>query len=128
MAWAREAATGPRVRLALLPIAPYKVRSPASGNHIDPDQAVAAFATIDPAFALGVHWGTFQSGEEPIDGAPTRLRAALAARRIEPGRFRTLEPGQGWSIPACPRCTGQPGLPSTARKTSAPTPRSKEET
>lgn len=100
MAWAREAAAGPRPRLALLPIAPYKLASPPTGNHIDPEEAAAAFAMIDPAYALGVHWGTFQLGEEPVDDAPRRLRAALLARRIDPARFRTLEPGLGWDVPS----------------------------
>jgi L-ascorbate metabolism protein UlaG (beta-lactamase superfamily) len=100
MAWAREAAAGPRPRLALLPIGPYKITASPTGNHIDPGQAVSAFAMINPAYALGVHWGTFQLGDEPVDGAPKRLRAALIARGIDPERFRTNEPGQGWDIPS----------------------------
>ncbi|CAN5166121.1 MBL fold metallo-hydrolase [soil metagenome] len=100
MSWAREAAVGPRPRLALLPIAPYKISGHPTGNHIDPDQAVSAFAMIDPAYALGVHWGTFQLGEEPIDGAPRRLRSALIIRGIDTARFRTTEPGEGWDIPS----------------------------
>lgn len=99
MAWARAAAAGPPVRLALLPIAPYKVGHPQSGNHIDPDEAVAAFETIRPAYALAVHWGTFELGEEAVDAAPVRLRAALATRRIAPDRFRASQPGQAWDVP-----------------------------
>lgn len=105
MAWAREAAAGPPIRLALLPIAPYKLTTAPSGNHIDPGQAAGAFALIDPAYALGVHWGTFQLGEETVDDAPRRLRAALLARGIDPQRFRTMEPGASWDVPTLVQAT-----------------------
>jgi L-ascorbate metabolism protein UlaG (beta-lactamase superfamily) len=99
MKWATEARGSAPIRLALLPIAPYKVNTLPSGNHIDPDEAVTAFRQLDAAYALGVHWGTFEIGPEPIDGAPKRLADALVAKGIDASRFRTMEPGRSWVVP-----------------------------
>ena len=38
-------------------------------------------------------------GTEPINDPPRRLDETLAANGIAPGRFRTLDAGQGWAIP-----------------------------
>lgn len=99
MRWAREASRNGPIRLAILPVGPYHVSAPPSGNHMDPDQAVSAFNQLEPAYALGVHWGTFELTDEPIDGPPTRLRAALDRQGIAASRFRTLEAGQAWDVP-----------------------------
>ncbi|UIJ44186.1 MBL fold metallo-hydrolase [Sphingomonas cannabina] len=99
MRWAAEARRYGPVRLAILPIGPYHVTSPPTGNHIDPEHAVTAFRQTGAPYALGVHWGTFELGEEPIDGPPARLRETLMKQRLDPGRFRTLEAGQSWDVP-----------------------------
>jgi L-ascorbate metabolism protein UlaG (beta-lactamase superfamily) len=99
MRWPEEARRYGPIRLAILPIGPYHVATPPSGNHIDPEQAVSAFAQLDPAYALGVHWGTFELTDEPIDGPPTRLREAARKKGLAEDRFRTLEAGEAWDIP-----------------------------
>ncbi len=101
MRWATEAkaaGTAP-IRFALLPIAPYHITGRQTGNHIMPEQAVTAFQQLGAAYALGVHWGTFELGTEPIDDPPQRLQSTLVAQNIDPARFRTLDTGQGWMIP-----------------------------
>jgi L-ascorbate metabolism protein UlaG (beta-lactamase superfamily) len=105
MHWATEAklADPAPIRLALLPIAPYKKGTRQTGNHIDPEQAVEAFGQLSAGYALGVHWGTFELGPEPIGDAPIRLRSALEAQHVDAGRFRTLDVGQSWDIPAVSR-------------------------
>lgn len=102
MAWTRQAIRPRPIRLAILPIAPYKTGHGETGNHIDPDEAVTAFGLLDPAYALGVHWGTFELGDEPVDGAPIRLGEALTRKGIAQERFHTVEAGASWSIPALP--------------------------
>lgn len=108
MIWAHTAGqSGRPIRLALLPIAPYKLTEAQSGNHIDPDGAVRAFGILHPGWALGVHWGTFELGEEGVDDAPRRLAAALSRQGIAADRFRTLEPGQAWEVPVLQTTPGQ---------------------
>ncbi|MDQ8757091.1 MBL fold metallo-hydrolase [Sphingosinicella sp. LHD-64] len=99
MRWPAEAARSGPVRLAVLPIGPYQVNNPSTGSHIGPDEAVAAFRQLGAAYALGVHWGTFELTDEPIDGPPTRLREELRRLGLDPGRFRTVEAGESWEIP-----------------------------
>lgn len=104
MHWAIEAkaaAPGP-IRFALLPIAPYRAGPVQTGNHITPVEAVTAFGQLGAAYALGVHWGTFELGPEPVDDAPRRLDAAMREAHLDPARFHTLEAGQGWDIPTLP--------------------------
>lgn len=100
MIWAHQAVQDARpIRLAILPIAPYKLTQAQTGNHIDPEGAVTAFGILHPAWALGVHWGTFELGEEAVNDAPKRLVTSLASHAIAADRFRTLEAGQAWDVP-----------------------------
>ena len=102
MRWAEQAMTERPVRLAILPIGAIKIGEPPSGNHIGPPEAVTAFQQLRAAYALGVHWGTFELTSEPIDGPPRLLAQTLAERRLPPDRFRVLEAGQAWDIPTLP--------------------------
>jgi L-ascorbate metabolism protein UlaG (beta-lactamase superfamily) len=100
MAWASAAAAHGPVRLALLPIGAFKPNLPASGNHIDPAEAVTAFEQLGAAYALGVHWGTFELTPEQINDPPEYLAKALAEHGIPADRFRVTVAGEAWTIPA----------------------------
>ena len=97
--WVEEAARNGPFRLAILPVGAYEPRDFMRQNHVDPDEAVRIFERLRPTRALGMHWGTFQLTFEPIDEPRRRLAAALRARRIAPGRFVTVEAGQGFEVP-----------------------------
>ena len=97
--WAREAAALGPVRLAILPIGAIHANGVVTGNHIDPAGAVAAFGILWAGSALGVHWGTFELTDEPIDLPPRLLAQATAAAHLAPGRFRVIEPGVAWEVP-----------------------------
>jgi L-ascorbate metabolism protein UlaG (beta-lactamase superfamily) len=97
--WAAEAARHGPFRLAILPVGAYAPRDVMQSNHMNPEEAVAAFERLRPARALGVHWGTFQLTFEPIDDPPRRLAAALKAKGIAPNRFVTTEAGQSFEVP-----------------------------
>jgi len=98
MRWAVEARRHGPVRLALLPIGAYHFSGGATDNHIGPVQAVTAFQQLGAAWALGVHWGTFELTSEGIDQPREVLRATLAERRIAADRFRATEAGATWTI------------------------------
>ncbi|QXQ06585.1 MBL fold metallo-hydrolase [Sphingosinicellaceae bacterium] len=100
MKWGLEARTERPVRLAVLPIGAIKLEGAPSGNHIGPAEAVTAFGQLGAAYALGVHWGTFELTSEAIDEPPQLLAKVLAEKHIEAGRFRVLEAGGAWEIPA----------------------------
>ena len=102
MKWAKLPTSRP-IRFAVLPIGAIKVGAPASGNHIAPREAVEAFGQLKAAYAVGVHWGTFELTNEPIDAPPRLLAQALAAKRISADRFRVLEAGGAWDVPSLTR-------------------------
>ncbi|MDB5736427.1 MAG: hypothetical protein JWO65_95 [Sphingomonas bacterium] len=99
MRWALPVVAQGPVRLALLPIGAIHANAVVTGNHIGPAEAVTAFEQLHAGYALGVHWGTFELTNEPIDLPPTLLRQTLAERHIAADRFRVTEAGEQWSIP-----------------------------
>jgi len=86
-------------RLALLPIGAYEPRWFMKPQHMNPAEAVQAFADLDAAHALAIHFGTFQLTDEAHD-APTRaLAVALETAGVDAARFRALGNGAAWDLP-----------------------------
>lgn len=68
------------IDLAALPIGAYQPRALMRFEHMDPDDAVRAHEDLGAARSFGVHWGTFQLGDEkPF--APARDLSAATKRR-----------------------------------------------
>jgi L-ascorbate metabolism protein UlaG (beta-lactamase superfamily) len=97
--WARAAARHGPFRLAIIPIGAYLPRDVMQDNHVDPEESVRIFETLNPVRALGVHWGTFQLTFEGIDDPPRALAAELRARAIAPDRFIATEAGATFRVP-----------------------------
>jgi L-ascorbate metabolism protein UlaG (beta-lactamase superfamily) len=85
-------------RLAILPIGAYEPRWFMREQHINPAEAVQAFADCGAELALGHHYGTFQLTDEAIDAPLVALAEVLQAGGLPPERFRTLQPGQVWQL------------------------------
>jgi L-ascorbate metabolism protein UlaG (beta-lactamase superfamily) len=83
-------------RLAVLPIGAYEPRWFMAQQHMNPADAVQAFTDLAAEQALGVHWGTFQLTNEPVDQPERDLAAALEQASVEPDRFIAMRPGQVW--------------------------------
>ena len=86
-------ARNPSIDLALLPIGAYEPRWFMRDQHMNPDDAVQAFAMCGARRALGHHWGTFQLTNEAIDAPRAALQVALAAHGIAAARFVAAQPG-----------------------------------
>ena len=52
--------------------------------HTTPEEAVQAFVDLGARVMLGMHWGTFDLAEEPLDEPPVRMLAEVARRGIDP--------------------------------------------
>ena len=93
--WAAETAArrGP-IRLAILPIGAYEPRDAMKDNHVNPAESVRLFDQLEPAMALGIHWGTFQLTFEAID-APVKELARVRGGR----RFVVTEVGRPVVVP-----------------------------
>ena len=63
-------------------------------THTTPEQAVAAFEDVRGRTLLGIHWGTFDLAEEPLDEPPRRMLAEAARRAIPAERAWILKIGK----------------------------------
>jgi N-acyl-phosphatidylethanolamine-hydrolysing phospholipase D len=55
-------------------------------THTTPEQAVQAFVDLRGRVLLGIHWGTFDLADEPLDEPPQRMLAEARRRGIAPDR------------------------------------------
>src|SRR5699024_5016334 len=72
----------PEIDLALLPIGAYNPRELMRNMHINPEEAVAIHQQLGAALSVGMHWGSFQLTDEPMDEPPKRLAAALMQQGV----------------------------------------------
>lgn len=86
-------------RCALLPIGAYEPRWFMKPQHMNPAEAVLAFKDLQTAYALGIHHGTFQLTDEPIDAPLQALAYALEEHSIDSKQFLTLPNGGAWEVP-----------------------------
>jgi N-acyl-phosphatidylethanolamine-hydrolysing phospholipase D len=80
--------------LALLAVGAYEPRWFMREQHMDPAEAVQAHKDLDARRSLGVHWGTFQLTDEPLDAPPRALAAARRAAGLEDEDFYVLKIGE----------------------------------
>jgi L-ascorbate metabolism protein UlaG (beta-lactamase superfamily) len=85
-------------RLAILPIGAYEPRWFMRDQHMNPQEAVMAFADCGAELALAHHHGTFKLTDEAIDAPVVALSRALERAGIGQEKFRVLRPGQSWEI------------------------------
>jgi N-acyl-phosphatidylethanolamine-hydrolysing phospholipase D len=62
--------------------------------HLTPEEAVAAFQDLRGRTLLGMHWGTFDLADEPLDEPPVRMLAEVQRRGIPPERAWILKMGE----------------------------------
>lgn len=90
---AKQSATGP-VKLALLPIGSYRPEWFMAPVHVSPAGAVRAFLDLQAAQAVGIHFGTFQQGDDGLSEPADDLQKALRAAGIPTERFAVPKEGR----------------------------------
>jgi L-ascorbate metabolism protein UlaG (beta-lactamase superfamily) len=63
-------------------------------SHTTPEQTVQAFEDVKGRVLLGIHWGTFDLAEEPLEDPPTRMLADARRRGIDPNRTWIMKIGE----------------------------------
>jgi N-acyl-phosphatidylethanolamine-hydrolysing phospholipase D len=79
--------------LALLPIGAYAPRAMMRRVHMDPDEAVRAALDLQARQVVGMHFGTFDLADEPMDEPPRRFLAAASAAGLG-GRALVMKVGE----------------------------------
>ena len=82
----------------MLPIGAYEPRWFMKYQHMDPDEAVRAFEDLGARAMLGMHWGTFDLTDEPVDEAPKELARVLGEVGGD-DRVKLFKIGERWHVP-----------------------------
>ena len=70
--------------VACLPIGAYEPSAMMRPIHLDPEQAARAARELDARLAIGMHFGTFDLADEPLDEPPRRFLAEAARLGLAP--------------------------------------------
>jgi N-acyl-phosphatidylethanolamine-hydrolysing phospholipase D len=80
--------------LAAMAIGAYEPPEIMRAVHLTPEQAVQAAVDLRARTLLGIHWGTFDLADEPIDEPPRRMLAEAERRGIPADRAWILKHGE----------------------------------
>jgi len=82
------------IDLAAIPIGAYDPPSIMRYVHINPEEAIHAAADLRATRVVGMHWGTFDLTDEPLDEPPRRFHAAAARSGRDAEHAWTLDVGE----------------------------------
>ncbi len=85
--------------IALIPIGAYAPRWFMKDQHVDSDEAVRIHRDLRAKRSLGIHWGTSELTDEPLDEPPRALAQALARAGVSDDDFFLLALGQTRKLP-----------------------------
>lgn len=85
--------------VAALPIGAYLPPEIMKRVHLTPEEAVQAFGDLGAKVMVGIHWGTFDLAEEPLDEPPVRMLAEARRRDLDPARAWILKIGETRGLP-----------------------------
>ena len=105
--------------LALLPVGAYAPRWFMQHQHVNPLEAVRIHQDLGAKRSLGVHWGTFELTDEPLDQPPRDLQAARSAAGLAPPDFFVLAVGETQALTARPAAPAQAAAMATAASAAA---------
>jgi N-acyl-phosphatidylethanolamine-hydrolysing phospholipase D len=80
--------------VAAVAIGAYEPPEIMKSVHVTPEEAVQAFADVNARVLIGIHWGTFDLAEEPLDEPPVRMLAEARRRGIDSERAWILKLGE----------------------------------
>jgi len=85
--------------VALLPIGAYEPRWFMRYQHMDPRESLQAFRDLGARWMAGMHWGTFDLTDEPVDLPPRVLDEIVQQEGADSERVRALAVGERWVLP-----------------------------
>jgi N-acyl-phosphatidylethanolamine-hydrolysing phospholipase D len=88
--------------VALIAVGAYEPRWFMSGQHVNPAEAVQIHQDLGAKRSVGVHWGTFELTDEPLDQPPQDLATARAAKGLKDEDFSVMAVGETRFLPPRP--------------------------
>ncbi len=88
----------PGLDAAMLPIGAYDPGWFMERQHMNPEQALEAFARVGARTFVAMHWGTFKLTDEPLDEPPRRLEADRERRALARERVRVPAVGETFAL------------------------------
>jgi len=85
--------------IALIPVGSYEPRWFMAQQHVDPSEAVRIHLDLRAKRSMGIHWGTFELTDEPLDQPPLDLAVARRNFGVTEGNFFLLAIGQTRKLP-----------------------------
>lgn len=85
--------------VAAIPVGAYEPRWFMKEQHVNPAEAVLIHRIVGAKYSIGVHWGTFELTDEPLDQPMGDLPAALKEQGLPLNVFELLASGQVVSLP-----------------------------
>lgn len=80
--------------LAAIAIGAYMPAAIMAKTHTTPEEALRLFQDVRGERFLGIHWGTFDLAEEPIEDPPQRVAAEARRLGLDPDRIWILKHGE----------------------------------
>lgn len=80
--------------MALIAVGAYEPRWFMKDQHVNPAEAVQIHQDLRAKRSVGVHWGTFNLTDEPLDQPPKDLSLALRESGLAPETFTVMAIGQ----------------------------------
>ena len=84
--------------LSAIAVGAYEPRWFMKAQHINPDEALQIHLDVQSKRSIGVHWGTFELTDEPLDQPIDDLQHALIQRQIPKNQFMLLKQGETISL------------------------------
>ncbi len=88
--------------LALIAVGAYEPRWFMKDQHVNPAEAVQIHLDLKAKRSVGVHWGTFNLTDEPLDQPPKDLALAVKERELPADAFTVMAIGETRVLPARP--------------------------
>lgn len=98
----QTAAKGGGFDLALIAVGAYEPRWFMKDQHVNPAEAVQIHHDLRAKRSVGVHWGTFNLTDEPLDQPPKDLALAVKERGLAADAFTVMAVGETRVLPARP--------------------------
>jgi N-acyl-phosphatidylethanolamine-hydrolysing phospholipase D len=80
--------------LALIALGAYEPRWFMKEQHVNPQETVQVHKDLGARRSVGVHWGTFELTDEPLDQPPRDLEAARSAEGLSPDDIGVMAIGE----------------------------------